>query len=82
MPFLSSSEHELLPQGTFVKYIQQETGTRVQIKGIGSGFVNQETGLEDPEPMHIHITYAYIRHCPGGRSQLFQWAGRKPNSTC
>lgn len=44
-------------QGTFVKYIQQETGTRVQIKGIGSGFINQETGQEDPEPMHIHITF-------------------------
>jgi hypothetical protein len=68
MSFLSSSERELLPQGTFVKYIQQETGTRVQIKGIGSGFVNQETGLEDPEPMHIHITYAYMWQCPGGRS--------------
>lgn len=40
----------------FVKYIQQETGTRVQIKGIGSGFVDQETGRESDEPMHIHIT--------------------------
>ncbi|KAF8555884.1 hypothetical protein OG21DRAFT_1602647 [Imleria badia] len=44
------------PQGVFVKYIQQETGTRVQIKGIGSGFVEQETGKESDEPMHIHIT--------------------------
>jgi hypothetical protein len=41
----------------FVKYIQQETGTRVQIKGIGSGFVDQETGRESDEPMHIHITF-------------------------
>lgn len=41
----------------FVKYIQQETGTRVQIKGLGSGFVDQETGKESDEPMHIHITY-------------------------
>jgi len=40
----------------FVKYIQQETGTRVQIKGLGSGFVDQETGKESDEPMHIHIT--------------------------
>ena len=40
----------------FVKYIQQETGTRVQIKGQGSGFVDQETGKESEEPMHIHIT--------------------------
>ncbi|KAA1473012.1 eukaryotic type KH-domain (KH-domain type I) [Dentipellis sp. KUC8613] len=44
------------PQGMFVKYIQQETGTRVQIKGLGSGFVDQETGRESEEPMHIHIT--------------------------
>ncbi|KAJ8463921.1 hypothetical protein ONZ45_g17416 [Pleurotus djamor] len=44
------------PSGMFVKYIQQETGTRVQIKGLGSGFVDQETGKEAEEPMHIHIT--------------------------
>ncbi|KAI0264694.1 hypothetical protein BC834DRAFT_924549 [Gloeopeniophorella convolvens] len=44
------------PTGMFVKYIQQETGTRVQIKGQGSGFVDQETGRESEEPMHIHIT--------------------------
>ncbi|PCH44859.1 hypothetical protein WOLCODRAFT_77694 [Wolfiporia cocos MD-104 SS10] len=44
------------PQGMFVKYIQQETGTRVQIKGIGSGFVDQETGHEHDEPMFIHVT--------------------------
>ena len=47
------------PSGTFVKYIQQETGTRVQIKGIGSGFVDQETGQEANEPMHIHVTYVH-----------------------
>ncbi|KAF9071569.1 hypothetical protein BDP27DRAFT_1218957 [Rhodocollybia butyracea] len=44
------------PSGTFVKYIQQETGTRVQIKGVGSGFVEQETGQESDEPLYIHIT--------------------------
>ncbi|KAJ4475459.1 hypothetical protein J3R30DRAFT_555544 [Lentinula aciculospora] len=44
------------PSGSFVKYIQQETGTRVQIKGIGSGFVEQETGRESDEPLYIHIT--------------------------
>ena len=41
----------------FVKYIQQETGTRVQIKGLGSGFVDQESGHEHDEPMYIHVTY-------------------------
>ena len=44
-------------QGMFVKYIQQETGTRVQIKGLGSGFVDQDTGHEHDEPMFIHVTY-------------------------
>ncbi|CCM04004.1 uncharacterized protein FIBRA_06161 [Fibroporia radiculosa] len=44
------------PTGMFVKYIQQETGTRVQIKGIGSGFVDQDTGHEHDEPMYIHVT--------------------------
>jgi hypothetical protein len=48
-------------QGMFVKYIQQETGTRVQIKGQGSGFVDQETGKESEEPMHIHITSVFSR---------------------
>lgn len=43
-----------------MKYIQQETGTRVQIKGLGSGFVEQETGKESEEPMHIHITFVYF----------------------
>ena len=40
----------------FVKHIQQETGTRVQIKGLGSGFYESESGRESDEPMHIHIT--------------------------
>lgn len=44
------------PSGSFVKYIQQETGSRVQIKGIGSGFIDQETGRESDEPLYIHIT--------------------------
>ncbi|KAK1233495.1 hypothetical protein PQX77_003350 [Marasmius sp. AFHP31] len=44
------------PSGSFVKYIQQETGTRVQIKGLGSGFIDQETGRESEEPLYIHIT--------------------------
>jgi len=43
-------------KGMFVKHIQQETGTRVQIKGLGSGFYESESGRESDEPMHIHIT--------------------------
>ncbi|KAJ2930831.1 hypothetical protein H1R20_g6242, partial [Candolleomyces eurysporus] len=44
------------PSGSFVKYIQQETNARVQIKGIGSGFIDQETGKEHDEPLFIHVT--------------------------
>ncbi|GAA6043853.1 hypothetical protein JCM8097_007239 [Rhodosporidiobolus ruineniae] len=43
------------PAGMFVKYIQSETGTRVQIKGLGSGFIETETGRESDEPMHISV---------------------------
>lgn len=39
-----------------MKHIQGETQTRVQIKGVGSGFVDQETGRESDEPLYIHIT--------------------------
>lgn len=44
------------PGGMFVKYIQAETGTRVQIKGRGSGFIESDTGRESEDEMHIHIT--------------------------
>ncbi|PWN37779.1 eukaryotic type KH-domain (KH-domain type I) [Meira miltonrushii] len=43
------------PQGMFVKYIQTETGTRVQIKGLGSGFNERNTDREANEPMFINI---------------------------
>lgn len=44
------------PQGLFVKYIQGETGTRVQIKGQGSGFIESSTGYEAQEPMFIAVS--------------------------
>ncbi|PWN93091.1 hypothetical protein FA10DRAFT_263792 [Acaromyces ingoldii] len=44
------------PGGVFVKYIQGETGCRVQIKGLGSAFKDPNTGMESQEPMHIHLT--------------------------
>ncbi|KIY68053.1 hypothetical protein CYLTODRAFT_436753 [Cylindrobasidium torrendii FP15055 ss-10] len=44
------------PQGQFVKFIQQETGTRVQVKGLGSAFIEPDTGKESEEPLFIHIT--------------------------
>ena len=43
------------PGGMFVKHIQSETGTRVQIKGQGSGFYEQDTGREGDDLMHISI---------------------------
>lgn len=44
------------PQGLFVKFIQNETSARVQIKGLGSGFIEMDTGRESDEPMHVHIS--------------------------
>ncbi|KAK0542947.1 hypothetical protein OC846_006356 [Tilletia horrida] len=43
------------PGGLFVKFIQQETGAKVQIKGQGSGFIESDTQRESDEPMHIHL---------------------------
>ncbi|GAA5854314.1 hypothetical protein JCM9279_004715 [Rhodotorula babjevae] len=43
------------PGGMFVKWIQQETGTRVQIKGQGSGFIETDTGRESDDPLHVNI---------------------------
>lgn len=43
-------------KGSFVKYIQAETSTRVQIKGIGSGFVDQEVGFSTSHTI-------YLSHC-------------------
>ncbi|OAL48788.1 hypothetical protein IQ07DRAFT_86683 [Pyrenochaeta sp. DS3sAY3a] len=42
--------------GDNVKFIQQETGCRVQIKGRGSGFIEPGTNQEGEEPMYLHIT--------------------------
>lgn len=41
--------------GAYVKHIQQETGCRVQIKGRGSGFMENSTGQESDEPMYLHV---------------------------
>ncbi|KAF2013794.1 eukaryotic type KH-domain (KH-domain type I) [Aaosphaeria arxii CBS 175.79] len=41
--------------GDNVKYIQQETGCKVQIKGRGSGFMEPQSGQESDEPMYLHI---------------------------
>ncbi|KAL6707215.1 aconitate hydratase [Coniothyrium glycines] len=41
--------------GDNVKYIQQETSCKVQIKGRGSGFMEPQSGQESEEPMYLHI---------------------------
>ncbi|KAI9796797.1 MAG: hypothetical protein M1825_006506 [Sarcosagium campestre] len=41
--------------GAYVKHIQQETRCRVQIKGRGSAFKEQSTGMEADEPMFLHV---------------------------
>ena len=43
------------PGGQYVKHIQQETNTKVQLKGKGSGFLEQATGEESNEPLYINI---------------------------
>ena len=41
--------------GAYVKHIQQETGCRVQIKGRGSGYLENATGRESDEDMFLHV---------------------------
>lgn len=47
--------------GSYVKHIQQETRCRVQIKGRGSGFIEQETNAESDEQMYLHVSYVSTR---------------------
>ncbi|KAL1927284.1 hypothetical protein VTP01DRAFT_3913 [Rhizomucor pusillus] len=44
------------PHGAYVKHIQNETGSRVQLKGRGSGFYETSTGQEADEPLHVYIS--------------------------
>ncbi|KAF2799039.1 hypothetical protein K505DRAFT_295283 [Melanomma pulvis-pyrius CBS 109.77] len=41
--------------GDNVKYIQQETSCKVQIKGRGSGFIEPQSGQESDDTMYLHI---------------------------
>ncbi|KAG0210909.1 hypothetical protein BGX28_008746 [Mortierella sp. GBA30] len=43
------------PQGQYVKHVQNETRTRVQLKGRGSGYLEEDTRLESDEPLYINI---------------------------
>ncbi|KAH6587194.1 hypothetical protein BASA61_006383 [Batrachochytrium salamandrivorans] len=44
------------PGGSYMKHIQHETSTRVQLKGRGSGFTEASTGQEADEEMFITIS--------------------------
>lgn len=57
--------------GQYVKYIQQETGCRVQIKGRGSGFMEHDTGRESDEQMYLHVAYV---QCPDSRLKIYVFA--------
>jgi hypothetical protein len=48
--------HDVMFQGSYVKHIQNETGARVTIRGIGSGYIEAATGKEAEEPMHLVVT--------------------------
>jgi homoaconitase len=50
--------------GDNVKFIQQETGCKVQIKGRGSGFMEPNSGQESDEPMYLHIAFVYPHYTP------------------
>ncbi|KAL2833405.1 hypothetical protein BDW59DRAFT_79111 [Aspergillus cavernicola] len=41
--------------GAYVKHIQQKTRCKVQIKGRGSGFMEQSTGRESEDAMYLHV---------------------------
>lgn len=40
-----------------MKHVQNETRTRVQLKGHGSGYLENDTGHESDEPLYINIMY-------------------------
>lgn len=49
------------PGGAYVKHVQQETATKVQLKGKGSGYLEPSTNKEAQVPLYISI--GYVRAC-------------------
>ncbi|KAL0215383.1 hypothetical protein P9112_007567 [Eukaryota sp. TZLM1-RC] len=43
-------------EGTYVKHISSTTGCRVQLKGLGSQYMDPATGKEEPVPLYMYIT--------------------------
>ena len=50
--------------GSYVKHIQQETRCRVQIKGRGSGFIENGLNTESDEPMYLHVACVTFLYFP------------------
>jgi hypothetical protein len=44
------------PQGAYVKHIQNETGSRVQIRGAGSGYTDPNAKDGPEEPLHLLLS--------------------------
>lgn len=38
-----------------MKYIQDETGATIFMRGIGSGFIEPSTGMESQEALHFYL---------------------------
>lgn len=38
-----------------IKYIQDETGASIFMRGIGSGFLEPSTGMESQEALHFYL---------------------------
>lgn len=60
-----------------MKHIQQKTRCRVQIKGRGSGFVENSTGRESDEPMFLHV--ALVPFSISARNIAKPHSGPDPN---
>eukprot|EP01116_Phalansterium_solitarium_P016204 TRINITY_DN370_c0_g1_i3.p1 TRINITY_DN370_c0_g1~~TRINITY_DN370_c0_g1_i3.p1 ORF type:complete len:604 (+),score=108.35 TRINITY_DN370_c0_g1_i3:13-1824(+) len=43
------------PKGAYLKHIQSTANCKVTLKGRGSGFFEQNTGQEAPEPLYLHV---------------------------
>ncbi|KND94540.1 Uncharacterized protein C30D11.14c [Tolypocladium ophioglossoides CBS 100239] len=61
--------------GSYVKHIQSETGCRVQIKGLGSGYLEVATNRESDEDMFLHVTQDLIANV---KEQYEDWKTRPP----